>query len=318
MNFDLVRRVVEYSKNVLYGKKLTYSMTTNGSLLEDEVVDYLKENNINLMISLDGPKSIHDRNRRLGDGRGTYDFVMAKIQRIWERYPDYWKEIQYSMVMDPSNDFEEITRICQNEMIVPQNVMASVVDVEFDDTELKVSEKYLENSEYSLFLAYLAYWNRYPEEKASAISMMRVKNMMGQMYHIDMMGELRETDIPSGPCIPGTMRMFVDVDGQIFPCERVSERSEVMRIGHVDSGFEIDKVRQILEIGKLTEDSCKNCWAFRLCDQCVKRADTGNGKLSPEARLQYCRYSKAQAYKKLQEYLLAQEIPVYYKNQVRK
>ena len=317
LNFDLVRQVIEYSKNTFYGKELTFNLTTNGSLLEDDVVDYMVENKVSLMISLDGPKSIHDRNRKLGNGEGTYDLVMARIQRIRDRYPEYWENIQYSMVMDPMNDFAEITKICKNEIIVPQNLVASLVDRNFDEEEAEASEEYIENSEYSLFLAYLAYWKRYPKEKVATLSMIQVGMIMEKLYIVDGMVGLRETDIPSGPCIPGAMRTFVDVDGQIFPCERVSEQSEAMRIGHIDSGFEMEKVRQLLEVSKVTEDSCKECWAFRLCDQCAKTADTGMGELLPKARLHYCQSSKAHAYSRLQEYILAREVPAYYKDQVR-
>ncbi len=318
MNFDLVQQVVEYSKKVFWGKRLTYNLTTNGSLLEDDIVDYLVQNNVSLMISLDGPKTIHDRNRRFGNGEGTYDVVMAKIQRIKERYPDYWKDIQYSMVMDPANDFEEICRVCKDQTIVPQNLMASIVDYDYDGTIAETSEEYIQNSEYSFFLALLARWKRYPEEKVPAISNLMVKNIFGQLYHIDMMGELNENDVPAGPCIPGAMRMFVDVDGHIFPCERVSEQSEAMRIGHIDSGFEMTKVQRLLEVGKLTEDVCKDCWCFRLCDQCAKKADSGEEDLSAEGRMRYCKYSRAQAYNKFREYILAHEVPVYYKEQIRK
>ena len=112
--------------------------------------------------------------------------------------------------------------------------------------------------------------------------------------------------------------MFVDVDGQIFPCERVSEQSEAMRIGHIDSGFDMEKVQQLLEVGRLTEESCKECWGFRLCDQCAKRADSGEGVLSPEAKMRHCQSSRSMAYSKLRQYVLTLEVPVYYKNQVRK
>lgn len=317
LNFDLVRQVVEYSKKKFYGKFLTYSLTTNGSLLEDDIVDFMKENDISLMISLDGPKSIHDRNRRFRNGDGTYDVVMSKIQRIRERHPDYWERIQYSMVMDPVNDFAEINGICQNEVIVPQKLFAAMVDLDYDDTVVESSEKFVENYEYSKFLAFLSYWNRYPEEKVSAISIKQIKNIFGKLYHIDMMGGLRESDIPAGPCIPGAMRMFVDVEGQIFPCERVSEQSDAMKIGNIESGFNLEKVGQLLEIGKLTEDACKDCWCFRMCNQCAKRANAGKGELMPQVRLRHCRNSMAAAYTKLREYILAQEVLVYYKEQVR-
>ena len=315
--FDLIKQVIEYSKELFYGKLITYNITTNGSLLEDDVVDYLVENGVSLMISLDGPKSIHDSNRHFANGRGTYDDVMAKIQRIKERHPAYWKDIQYSMVMDPANDFDEISKICNEESIVSKNVTASMLDQDYDGIVPEASDEYIRNYEYGLFLAYLAHWKRYPEDKVSPISLHRVESSLGQMYHIDMMGALRDMDVPAGPCVPGMMRLFIDVDGQLFPCERVSEQSDAMKIGHLDSGFEAEKVRQLIEVGQITEEACRNCWCFRLCNQCAKKADEGNDNLSSAARLRYCKYSRSDAYNKLQEYLFVHEVPEYYKEQIR-
>lgn len=317
LEFDLIKRIIEYSKKIFYGKTITYSITTNGSLLESDVVDYLVENGVSLMISLDGPKSIHDSNRHFANGRGTYDDVMEKIRRIKERHPDYWKEIQYSMVMDPANDFNEINSICQEESIVPKNVVASMLDREYDGIFSEASDEYIRNYEYSIFLAYLAHWKRYSEDKVSPISLRRVESNFGQMYHIDMLGALREIDVPSGPCVPGMMRLFCDVDGQLFPCERVSEQSDAMKIGHLDSGFEIEKIRQLIEVSKITAEACKNCWCFRFCGQCAKKADEGKSNLSSETRLKYCTSSKSEAYNKIYEYILACEVYEYYKEQVR-
>ena len=88
---------------------------------------------------------------------------------------------------------------------------------------------------------------------------------------------LRRIDAPSGPCIPGQLRLFVNVHEQLFPCERVSERSPAMCIGTLDDGFNLENAQKILNVGKLTEESCKNCWCFRYCTLCAKRRTMAPG-----------------------------------------
>ena len=53
--------------------------------------------------------------------------------------------------------------------------------------------------------------------------------------------ELPDEFAPSGPCIPGKRRLFVDVNGSFFPCERVNEQSDLMKIGSISEGFDADK-----------------------------------------------------------------------------
>ena len=91
----------------------------------------------------------------------------------------------------------------------------------------------------------------------------------------------------SGPCIPGQLRLFIDFEGNFYPCERVSEDSTVMRIGNLRDGFNYEKARTLLNIGELTSEECRNCWAINHCTICAKYADDGN-KLSKEKILSYC------------------------------
>ncbi len=73
------------------------------------------------------------------------------------------------------------------------------------------------------------------------------------------------------PCLPGKARLFVDYKGDFFPCERVNETSSCMHLGNLDTGFDMGNTNSILNIGKLTKDECKNCWAFILCTICAKK-----------------------------------------------
>ena len=91
-----------------------------------------------------------------------------------------------------------------------------------------------------------------------------------------------------GPCIPGGRKIFVNVDGDIFPCEKVNELSDNMKIGNVYSGFNFEKCSKLLNIANLTEEECKKCWAGRLCYLCCLFCEK-NGELSRSERLSNCK-----------------------------
>lgn len=316
--FDLIKDVVAYAEKVFKGKKLTYNMTSNATLLDEEKIDFLIEHDISLMISLDGPKKINDLNRVYPDGSGTYDTIMKKIQLIYAKYPEYADKLSISMVMDPSNDFDCINSVTlDGKDFKPLNLNASIIDTDYDyDNPLEYSEDYLWKYEYNMFLALMAYWGRYPMDKISSISRSSVQRVIDNIYKFDEAPAIKVYDVPSGPCIPGQMRLFSDINGNLFPCERVSETSEAMKIGTLREGFDFEQIKRLLNFSELTETECKNCWAFRYCNQCVKKADDGTKSMSRELKLKNCRSTKSGVYSEILQHLVMKEIPEYYANQV--
>jgi len=117
---------------------------------------------------------------------------------------------------------------------------------------------------------------------------------------------IMEVNHPSGPCIPGQMRPFVDIHGHIYPCERVSDGSEAVRIGHIDTGIDIDKAIAMLNVGKLTAQQCRDCWCFAHCGLCVAACED-NGKLTGEMRLTRCDESKNRTMSRLRTICVLKE-----------
>ena len=318
LEFPLIRRVVEYCEERFYGKDLTFTITTNGTLLSDEIIHYFEAHDISLMISLDGPKEINDKNRVYADGRGTYDVVMERIARLKVIAPEYAKRLQISMVMDPENDFDCINAIyLEGDTLDRMGIMPSIVDRDYDGDEVAFSEEYTWKYEYQRFLAVLAHWGRFPEEKVSPIAQYSLAAALDDDRLIGTSTGLRSIDSPSGPCVPGQMRLLVDVNGRLFPCERVSESSLAMCIGTLDKGVDVEKASHLLNVGRLTEAACKQCWCFRYCTICAKRADDGSNGLSADAKISFCDETRAGAYGKLKQYLFFKEVPMFYAVQVR-
>ena len=99
------------------------------------------------------------------------------------------------------------------------------------------------------------------------------ENVISSYYYFNSKNRLREKEHHRGPCVPGVRKLFVNSEGLFLPCEKVSEISEKMIIGNVNSGFDYNKIFNILNIGKLTEENCKNCTAIRHCSICAKEID---------------------------------------------
>jgi len=319
LEFSLLKEIVTYSKNCFVGKNLTYSLTTNGTLLTDEVIHFCDDHDVSLMISLDGPKEINDINRVFADGAGTFDSVIERVNRLREIAPHYAQKLQISMVIDPKNDFDCINEICMDDDALRKlNIQPSLVEREYGDEKTTYSEEYICKLEYQRFLAILAYYGRYSETRVSPIAENWLVRVINDCSRICKLSSLRKEDAPSGPCIPGKLRLFVNVDGDLFPCERVSEKSSAMCIGSVDSGFDLNRAYEILNIGALTETECKECWCFRYCISCAKKADDITGHLSASSKLSFCGDILAETYAKIQQYLVFTEIPQFYAYQFRR
>ena len=318
LEFLLIKDIVKYAKKRFRDKSISFSITTNGTLLTKEVLDFLEKNDIKLMVSLDGPEEIHNRNRRFASGKGSFSSVMKNIKYLYDNYKEYSKHLQISMVIDPENNFD-----CHNEITLKGHLLydtiisSTFIDREYDNLETDISWTFEAQYEYHMFLALLANWGRYPEKEVSRISDNVIKKGIVDADATKEFLPVKTIDCPSGPCVPGQGRLFVTTKGRFLPCERVSELSPCMTIGSIHDGFDIESANKILNVAKITEDACKHCWAFRFCFLCAQKADENTRVFSRKKRLENCCLSKGAAIKKLRLRILLKEVPQYYWSQIK-
>ncbi|CAM4510978.1 Cys-rich peptide radical SAM maturase CcpM [Paenibacillus macerans] len=307
LQYELIKKCMDYMAANVNGKMLSFNLTTNASLLNEEMVQQFLKYNTKITISLDGPQEIQDANRTFANGKGTYDIVTGRIRNLCKKYPSLKENLNYSMVFDPQNSFSCIDNFVNydEELFDGTSVMGSMVTGYYRKDNLKYTEDFLSEWEYSKFTYMLHLIGKLSEKYDSKIMKMPFLDIISIMKTTrEKFSPLGDTEHHSGPCVPGQLRLFVNAKGEFYPCEKVSENSKVMNIGSLDRGFDYEKVKQLLNVGQLTEKECKDCFAIRNCGLCAMTADTGEDEentLSRELKLSACRNMRAQFEDKLKD-----------------
>lgn len=301
LEFNLIKECVSYVKDSVRGKPVAFTMTTNGTLLNDEIMEFLKDNKFLLLISLDGDKNSHDANRKFSSGKGSFDIIMANVEKFYSLYPQYINEyVQFNTVINPMTNpscFEEffaVKDIFQDTRVMFNDVsMNNLKDAEH--TYASYSEKYRvkRKFEYLKLLAFLI--GKLDIQYVSKL-VLPTKRTYYELYkQLQIHEKIPAILHHAGPCVPGKTRLFVNVDGELYPCEKVPELHN-MCIGNLKDGFDQSKVNQIMNIGKLTEKECMNCWALRLCSSCINDIECNEEcELCRENKLKTCKERKINA-----------------------
>ena len=105
LRFDLIKKCVEYLENKVEGKQLRFNMTTNGTLLTEEKMDFMVKHDFSLAISLDGSKEEHDACRKFANGKGSFDVIIQNVKNFEKKYPEYVKSrVRFFATINPYMD----------------------------------------------------------------------------------------------------------------------------------------------------------------------------------------------------------------------
>ena len=312
LEFEKIRTIVEYAEKNFFGKDLGFSLTTNGSLLTLEIAKFFAAHNFNLIISLDGTPETHDRSRKFAaTGNGTFATIKKNLDEIKREFPAFFKRISFNIVIDPRYSCNNLhTLFNEDDTFKESQIMSTVIDDFFSTEKAIPSDIFVRENNYHRFKAYLALLGRYPLTKVSRIAEDSILASYRELEdNLKMSTELSDIMAPGGPCIPGERRVLVSVDGIFYPCERVSETSEPMMLGNLCDGFDVEKARKVLNIGQLTEEDCKNCWAIRHCSICAKHCDNID-ELCAQLKRSQCDQVKEAVELQFKEYLLLKDFDV--------
>lgn len=298
-----IRQAVDYIKNKYHKifSRFRFSMTTNGSLLDEKMIHFFADHNFALLISLDGPKLLHDRYRISSDGNGSYDKIIANIDLIRKIAPEYFKnKVGFSTVIAPefhlkdvvdyfSTHFDGDNRVCLFSMVDEKETNF------FTPFDMKTEWNHLRREE-----------ERLKEEYKQVIVAGNEDNILSSLFgdnihdiHKRQLRPISDSAFPNGICLPGLQKLFIDTDGYLHFCEKINWE---FNIGHIDSGFEVDKIFSYVAQYIESTNHCKHCWAIRFCKECFL-SSIDNNTFSREKKKANCRIERKRLLKSMKHYV---------------
>lgn len=306
LEYELIQKVIEYSEKVLEGKALKFAMTTNATLLTPDKLYYLVKHKANIMVSLDGPKEIHNKGRKFAsDGRGTFDSVYNNLVRLRNECPEEYKDLMFNCVVDPLSDDRLVEAFFENDIFSETEVNVAILFPKIG-TGIEYTEEFGKYYTKNQLLAFLKLQGFVSQEQLGILAKDQVSGLKKRLKNLTPKEGVKDTMNHGGPCLAGEHRLFVQVDGKFFPCEKTSEISEDMTIGNISEGFELSKIKKQVNVGKLTSEKCKNCWAIWHCTICAHQANNGT-ELSKDMISSLCRDVKSNLEADLKKLIALQE-----------
>lgn len=310
LEFNLIKKCIEYVDHEYPGKKVVYNLTSNGYLLTDEIIKYFAEHDVKLVISLDGPKEVHDSGRKLAiNNSSTFDVVMKNIRNIRENYSTYLSNVIVNAVIGSKNDYNAIADFFDNNDDVKDisvNITA-ISTYHIKDKERFIDlNKFQNDIEYGYFREYY-YLLKKKKGKSSKMTKSFKDSIISFSENFKPRKSLPKKAHPGGPCTPGGRRLFVTYDGELFPCEKCSETCSASNIGNLEKGYDIEKIKNLLNVGKLTEEECKDCVAMEHCKVCVGTMEVDRDEFCAESKKEICEASKNSFEEMLKNYCVLKE-----------
>jgi len=264
LEFDLMKRIVAEAERGSWerNKPLRMGLTTNGTILSDEAIEFFKEKKFNLTISIDGVERAHNRHRRFADGTGSYEVVKKRLEAAIK-------------ALGPVNTLSVIHPDTLEDLSDSFNLIASygVRRISFSpDYDAEWDEEALRRLEESL--------QRLADR---AIDHYRKGNHFTiQPFHTKIVSRLKGGLQAEDKCDFGCAELAVAPSGNLYPCDRLigddGPRQDDIRIGHVRTGVDSVKVRKLKQAKDASKPECRDCAIIDRCVfwcGCVNRSLTG-------------------------------------------
>lgn len=252
MNWDVVKDLVAYgrSQEKAHNKKFRFTLTTNGVLLNDEIMEFCNREMSNVVLSLDGRKEVNDRMRPFRNGKGSYELIVPKFQKFAKERGDKDYYIRGTFTrnnLDFSKDVLEFADLGFKKMSIEPVVAAPEEEYAIREEDLaQIMEEY---------------------DKLALEYIKRHKEGNGFTFFHFML------DLTQGPCVAkrlsgcgsGTEYLAVTPWGDLYPCHQFVGEEKFL-LGTVDTGVVNTEIRDEFKLCNVyAKDKCRDCFARFYC-----------------------------------------------------
>ncbi|BDZ77113.1 thioether cross-link-forming SCIFF peptide maturase [Claveliimonas bilis] len=252
MNWQVVKDLVAYGREQekIHDKHFRFTVTTNGVLLNDEIQEFINKEMDNVVLSLDGRKEINDQMRPFRNGKGSYDLIVPKFQKLAESRNQEKYYIRGTFTrnnLDFSNDILHFADLGFKQMSIEPVVGEESDPYAIREEDIpKICEEY---------------------DKLAKIMIEREKEGKGFHFFHFMI------DLEGGPCISkrlsgcgsGTEYLAVTPWGDLYPCHQFVGKEEFL-MGNVDEGITKPEIAEEFRgCSVYSKEKCKDCFAKFYC-----------------------------------------------------
>lgn len=268
MNLEVVKELVAYAREIekIHNKNFRFTLTTNGILIDDDVIDFCNKEMSNVVLSLDGRKEVHDRLRKDYQGRGSYDIIVPKFQEFVRRRGDKSYYIRGTFThanTDFTNDIFHMADLGFKELS-----MEPVVCAPDDKSALTKEDLPLLFEQYEILAKEM---------------LKRQKEGNGFTFYHYML------DLTHGPCIykrisgcgSGTEYMAVTPSGELYPCHQFVGDKKYL-LGNIYDGVTNKEIQNEFKLcNAYARKECADCWAKLYCSGgCAANSYHASGKIT--------------------------------------
>ena len=268
MNWDVVKQLVAYAREQekIHNKNFRFTLTTNGMLIDDDVIEFSNKEMSNVVLSLDGRKEVHDRLRKDYTGKGSYDIIVPKFKEFVERRGNksyYMRGTFTHANTDFTNDIFHMADMGFTELSMEPVVCAPTDASALTEADLPV-----------LFEQY--------EILAKEMIKRKREGRPFTFYHYML-------DLKHGPCIykrisgcgSGTEYVAVTPTGDIYPCHQFVGDAKYL-LGNIYDGISNTEVQNEFKLcNAYARKECEDCWAKLYCSGgCAANSYHATGKIT--------------------------------------
>ncbi|MGD9810968.1 MAG: quinohemoprotein amine dehydrogenase maturation protein [Sphingobium sp.] len=276
MNFKLLREVVLYARSQAgeQGRSIGFSLTTNATLLTDEIIAFLSDNEIGVTVSIDGPQDLQDKRRVYKSGKGSYAVAEPRLRKLIAGHRTRAITARVTLT-DGVTDVVRIYRHLKDDLGFHEVGFAPVTNS--GDRDYMIDDGGMDEV--------LAQFHELADEWLEHA----LRGVMHGFSNVsETIGELIQGVNKSHPCGAGLGLLGVSPSGDLSPCHRFTD-ADTHTLGHIETGIDTGKREDFLSRGHVgAKYECQTCWARPLCaggchhEAFVRYGDTGH------ANLHYC------------------------------
>lgn len=277
--FQSICNAVSYARKIFQRKPLEISISTNATLLNRKICDWLSENtDVNLIMTVNG--AFQEHSRKDFSGKGSLGKVMGGIRLLQQDYPEVWNH-QVSFIANYASSIEIPAihsfyreQIGKNPMLLTK--IRQDMGNAFIHKFLMTDEKREREVRKALRQEYFAHEDSFLDALFKP--------------GIDLLDERKlfanEEEKHIASCMPFCARLFVRTDGKFNVCERTSD---AFILGDLEHGFhETAIIRAMEEVRHLVDRNCSDCWAQRICLLCFQHMVDENGNIRQRIPEELC------------------------------